>query len=56
MQGVVGFLVAAFYFDCYTHLGELIDKMALINCTINYKLYTLLFDVKTFPNYGQKTT
>jgi len=55
-QGVLGFLAAvldeSFFFDCYTPLGELMDMMALVNCTINFVLYCLMS--RLFRTTGRK--
>ena len=55
-QGVLGFLAAVldetFFFDCYTPLGELMDMMALINCTMNFILYCLMS--RLFRTTGRK--
>ena len=52
----MGFLAAvldeSFFFECYTPLGELMDMMALINCTINFILYCLMS--RLFRTTGRK--
>ena len=56
LKGILGFLAAvldeSFFFDCYTPLGELMDMMALINCTINFILYCLMS--RLFRTTGRK--
>ena len=31
-----------FFFECYTPLGDLMDMMALLNCSINFIIYCLM--------------
>ena len=33
---------AQFFVDCYIPLGEVMDMMALLNCTFNFLLYCLM--------------
>ena len=45
-QGILAFLGVVFgerfFFECYTPLGDLMDMMALINCSINFIIYCLM--------------
>jgi len=44
-QGILGFLAIAnesFFLSCYTPLGDVMDMMALLNCSINFPLYCLM--------------
>merc|ERR550534_1207340 len=42
-QGILGVLAVVFgedfFFECYTPLGDLMDMMALVNCSINFIIY-----------------
>ena len=46
IQGILGFIAALlpneFFIECYTPLGDLMDILALLNCSINFLLYCLM--------------
>ena len=46
MQGVITLMAAVlgtdFFEKCYTPLGEVMDLVALVNCTVNFLLYSLM--------------
>ena len=46
VQGVITLMAAVlgtdFFEKCYTPLGEVMDLVALVNCTVNFLLYSLM--------------
>ena len=46
MQGTLGLLSAIygmqFYRECYNPLGDIMDMLALINCSTNFLLYCFM--------------
>ena len=46
LQGVITLMAAVlgtnFFEKCYTPLGEVMDLVALANCTVNFLLYSLM--------------
>ena len=46
MQGILGLLSAVygmqFYRECYNPLGDMMDMLALINCSTNFLLYCFM--------------
>ena len=46
MQGILGLLSAVygmqFYRECYNPLGDIMDMLALVNCSTNFLLYCFM--------------
>ena len=46
MQGTLGLLSAIhgrqFYKECYNSLGDIMDMLALVNCSTNFLLYCFM--------------